>query len=618
MAKKQHSDKVKDSLSKQFSSAQDAVRPVRETWNEREEMLIGKVVGKNPTANKVSEGSLASIVWERAARVMSQLPTGKINALTLKDKGKNALMNIILNRYIQPNANAQFSHLTKLRMWDLYSMVYGTMPMMYDYRVDDEYIGPDCWLINPRNFFPQPGKINIKDCEWVMVSTFVSKSYLENKKNSKTWNSAAIKRILDEIEDGAKPGAKDQYERKSAVENDRTDDHFGDTAEVELVTKYERGKKGRWITFCPDYDNEIVRDIENPHQSGKIPIVLKYAFPLLDSVWGLSDFERGASLQKGIDTLVNMYLAGEKLRIAPPIKIDSSRVTAHTIRFKPNAKWDMRDMNAVQPYMTSPQGVNGFQAGYSFMKSALLNQNGTTDTMINEDVSGNPSFGKTPAALKQQAMRESTRDNWDRFFMEQAVEELYEGLINLLASKQEKPINIEIFDEEIQQIADSGMEDVLEVYESGLFGKVTIAKKHIKAQYRYEIDANSTLAKDDAEEHEGLTEILSIALKVGPEAMNQMLASSDRSFDMGELWKRWLITGGTKDWEKILPEVSEEDQMQGMAQNPEAQAQQQQMMAEQQAMQQAQAIQQQNAQALQQMQDPEIRQIAEQIMRGGQ
>ena len=31
-------------------------------------------------------------------------------------------------------------------MWDLYSNIYGAMPMVYDWKDDDNYTGPFCWL----------------------------------------------------------------------------------------------------------------------------------------------------------------------------------------------------------------------------------------------------------------------------------------------------------------------------------------------------------------------------------------------------------------------------------------------------------------------------------------
>ena len=95
------------------------------------------------TKSSIHDPRLATIVIERAARVMAQLPSGKAQALTMKDNGKNELMNLVLTKYVNPNAKAQFDLLTKFRMWDVYSDVYGSFPMLVDYVISDNYIGPD-------------------------------------------------------------------------------------------------------------------------------------------------------------------------------------------------------------------------------------------------------------------------------------------------------------------------------------------------------------------------------------------------------------------------------------------------------------------------------------------
>ena len=109
-------------IDKDYSADKDAIRTVVDTFDEKESMLISKVEDSLSFKSKVTDSRLSTIIWERAGRVMGQMPSGVVKALTMKDKGKSMLMDVILQRYIQPNANSQFTHLTKLRMWDLYSI----------------------------------------------------------------------------------------------------------------------------------------------------------------------------------------------------------------------------------------------------------------------------------------------------------------------------------------------------------------------------------------------------------------------------------------------------------------------------------------------------------------
>lgn len=556
----------KQDITEQYESDRDAIRTIVDTFDEKESMLISKVedslTNSSTFKSRVTDSRLATIIWERSARVMGQLPKGQVKAIGMKDKGKSLLMDIILQRHIIPNANSQYSHLMKLRMWDLYSMVYGVMPMMYDYRIDDDYIGPDCWLIPIRNWTPQRGKLSMEDCDYTHVDNYVSKKWLENKADQKTggWKPANIKKLLDRIESSS---TKQKYDESSYVERERNSDKIpqkGKHSQIKLTTRYEKGEDGKWITFAPDYDGEIIRELDNPHKDGKIPVVLKYCFPLVDSIYGLGDFERGKTLQYAMDSLINLYLDGVKMSVFPPTVMNPTGVVPSSIRYSPGAKWLENIPNSIRTHNVSPQGLTTFQSTYSFLIGSLLNQNGTTDTAQNSDATSDPGFGKTPQALKMLESRESSRDNWDRFMMEEAVERLYNGMVCLLATKQPKPITLDLFGNEIGQInqlyPDVG--EMIEESESGEYGRITIKPEKFKnATYRYFIEANSTTRKDEAEQSESLTNLLLAVSKIP--GLQQELAKENIKYSIGEHIRRIFATSGVEDYDKILYPMTQED-----------------------------------------------------------
>ena len=127
-------------------------------------------------------------------------------------------MDIIRSSYIYPNANAQRPFLEKLRMWELYSGVYGISLMYYDWDVaPNGYIGPNCWLWNPRNFVPQKGKYSIEDMEYAHAISWITKAEISNllkqlKKDSvfakeSGWNKSALSEIYDAIDSFSKDQA---------------------------------------------------------------------------------------------------------------------------------------------------------------------------------------------------------------------------------------------------------------------------------------------------------------------------------------------------------------------------------------------------------------------------
>lgn len=549
-------DKPEDIVRAQAQAAWEALQPLRQTWEEKEQALVAKVSDSfNGTVVKarVTDAALSTLAFERQARVAAQLPTGKVYPAGKADEGKAKLANIVLQRYIIPNANSQFDMLIKQRLWGVYASVYGSMPMFYDYRVDDNYIGPDCWLVDPRCFLPQPGRNSVQEMDWCMVSTIVSIDYLKNiaKRQSTTWDKNAINKLIKVAEKG-KPSRYSDSDKDSRVSRDRYSKELAE-GQIELITKYESGTDGHWITFAPDYDNiGFLRDIPNPHKSGRIPIVMRHCFPLMNSIFGLGDFERGMRIQKAKDSIIGLFLEGAKNRIYPPLKMDTSKVTPSSIKYQAGGKWLVSDMNGVMPVEFGKGSLSEFQGTFSSLQSMLMNQFGTTDTTVNNDNSGNPAFGKTPQALKQMESRENARDTWDRFMHEKATEELYEGMINLLAVKMEKPINFTIFEEEIRQLEDEYGEDVLQAF--GNYGKLTIAKKLINTEkgFTYIIDSNTSLKKDDQQQTEALMGTWQLAHS--SPTLIQSLQQNGMNYNESEHFKAILIASGITDWERILQE----------------------------------------------------------------
>lgn len=560
---------VQHVLSTQYREAFDAQTPLLQSWDDKESMLISKLNDSSSPnfKSRVTDSRLSTIVFDRAGRVMSQLPTGSVHALTKADLGKSALMNLVLTKYIQPNANAQFNHLTKMRMWDLYSLVYGVQPMLYDYSVTNSYIGPESWLVPIRNWFPQPGKLSIEDSDYTFIENMVSVSWLQDRKGG-SWDQENLQFVIDQAKKGGKSKTSLEFRKRSMTERQRewnTPGGKGPAAQVRLVTKYEAGPDGHWLTFCPDFDNKVVRDIENPHKNGRIPVVLKHCFPLIDSIYGLGDFERGKTLQFAMDSLINLYLDGVKMSIFPPLEINAEQVIASSIKYQPGAKWMVKSPDAVKHFEGNPQGMQTFNSTYQFLVGAMQAQNGTTDTSVSKADEGDPTLGKTPQALAMMKERESARDSWDRYMMETSLKNLYERMINLVSTNQEKPINLHIFDAEIKDLQRAGLEDVMEVFDSGKAGRISITKNGGKGkngkyglggcEYCYQIEIGSTMESDQLAEHQNLKELLELYMK--DPMLAYQLQQDGKKFNLGNTFERYVQTSGVPDVDLIISSIDQ-------------------------------------------------------------
>lgn len=564
------------------TSWQDLVQPNIAGFSEKEALLLGKsldsITGLE-TNSGVFDPRISTISLERCGRVMAQNPSGKSLAMSSNDRGKNMLMNLLMDKWVIPNANSQFSFLTKGRLWDLYSLMYGVMFALVDRVNTDTYQGADFWLLPIRHCRPQPGKFSIKESDYFGTSVWVTPEWLM-KRPKETWNN--IDKLLLRYKDAGSnpPGNQDSNERTFIEQNRQPS--VSTSKDFRLIELYTEYRKDRWITVCPQFQEEeyTLRDIENPHGDDEIPIIAKYCFPLMDSIYGLGEFERGKTLQYALNSLWNLYLDGVKMSIFPPIQMVADDVVPSSILMEPAAKWLLTKAGAeIKTFNASPQGINTFQNTYNYLIGAILNLAGTTDTSVSG--STDPAQGKTPQALKMIASRESTRDSWDRFMMEESLEALMKKMVNLTANGIEKDVELRLFAPEIGEIARIAP-DVVEMVDGDERGKVKISKQLFKdTKFDYQITKGSTYKADQEKEQENLTSIMNFTLQ-NYQILQPEFQKKGKTIDLAELYQRSLVVSGTQDWEKIIRDLNPQEME--LMQQQQMQAQQAQQM-QQQAMQ---------------------------------
>lgn len=509
--------------------------------------------------SQVFDPKLATLTIERAYRVMAQMGVGKIRGISSNDSGDAKIKNLLLEKYVIPNATAQFDLLTKFRMVDLYSNIYGCFFVLVDMDVKaNGYVGPDMWLLNIRDVFPQPGAVSIEDSDWIIVRTWKPLSFFEGLRGKPGYKN--ISTIISKLK--SKAGSKqtrdtnnkskreeEQYpDEVSSVTDDRSNGYF------EVVTRFERD---RWVDVCVDADLEF-RDQKNPHDDGSFPVVCKYSIPLLDDIMGMGDFERGASMQMFINANWNLYGDGVKMSITPPMLINKDNVASMS-SFKPipGAMWLGRGQinNIAQPVNVSPQGISTFQSVYQTANAAMQGLFGSSDTSISADV--DDTLGKTPQALKMQSQRENTRDNADRFFMERFINDVMKKMVNLMCKNQTGAVTFRMFPDEIEEIAREYPE-VKEYYDEKT-GKFSVKHGSKKMLYDYEIVSGSTFALDQKQQQENIAQLIEMYLKYqSPQgnSLDALLKSQGLELKFGELVKRQIANSGIQDWDKILIDLT--------------------------------------------------------------
>ena len=548
-------------IKSRFQASYDNLSTKREVWDSMEDLFHGRLndTVSSRTKSQIFDHRLSTLIIERAHRVMAQLPVGKVRGISKNDLGDARLKNLILDKYVVPNANAQFDFLTKLRMVDMYSNVYGAFDVLVDWDVrSNGYAGPDIWLLNVRDVFPQAGAVSLEDSDFVIVRTWQPLSYFERlgKKDGFKNISSIVGRLKD------KSGSKQN--RTSEDQSKRGETQYPNTSTAkgmgffEVLTQFEGD---RWVDFCVDADMEF-RDIENPHKNGELPIVRKYSMPLLDDISGMGDMERGESMQKTINAVWNLYLDGVKMSIFPPALINKDNIAAmSSIKWGAAEKWLVRGQidNAVRTINLSPQGISTFNNTLQTANASILNLFGTSDTTVTKETDAG--YGRTPQALQMQQARENTRDAADRFYMERFLTSVMKKMVNLVSKKQPSSVAIRMFEEEIAEIARSYPE-IEEMYDKES-GKLVISKKGSGSNlYDSEIVSGSTFAADQKVQQDNLSSLITLYKSSQTPNGNTLVADLDKEgyiLKFGELFKKVIASSGIQDWDKILVEKTEEE-----------------------------------------------------------
>lgn len=554
---------IKNDILDHKKKAEDYLVQKRKKWTEYENLFIGKLsdAASKSTKSQVFDHKLSTMIMDRSARVMSQLGTGKIIPISKNDEGAVKLMTLTHEKYILPNANAQFDFLTKCRMVDQYSNIYGNYFVMVDWDVrEDGYEGPDMWLIPIRDFFPQVGAVSLDDSSRAVVRTWRDMAWFESLRNDKGFKN--IDKVVTALKN--KPGDKQQKDTNSL--SAREDSAYPYTAEAakgqglfEVLSSYEGD---RWVDWVTAADCEI-RDQDNPNDDGELPLVNKYSIPLIDDFMGLGDMERGLTMQYTINSLWNLYLDGVKVSIFPPMLINKSMVAdMSSIKWSAAAKWMVNNVNAAQPVNLSPQGQNTFNNVYQTVTASLLNMFGTSDTAVSQNV--DPGFGKTPQALQMQASRENARDNVDRFYMEQFLNKVNKKFINMMSKRQSGSVQIRMFSDEIDKLAKT-YPDIQEMYDQKT-GKLTIDKgKTGSIMYDYQIVSGSTFAVDQSKQQQNLINLLSAfkeGMQMGQDGrvtspLIEAVREKGKDVNLAELVTKIVSNAGITGWDDIIVDLDE-------------------------------------------------------------
>ena len=552
-------------LLKRYDAAEKYLDPKRTKWEDYEKLFYNELQDSVSalTKSEIFDPVLSTMQIERSNRVMAQLPMGKYKAMSKNDEATAKLMNMTIEKYVLPNASSQYDFLTKCRMVDLYSNIYGNFFVLLDWVAQEGgYVGPDMWLLNIRDVFPQVGATSLEDSDYVIIRTWKSIEWFKSIQNTDGYKD--VDKVIAQFSDKAGEKVSREFKDKSSREYQEYNEAMEakKSGFFKVLTMYERD---RWVDYVPGADT-VIREMDNPNNDGELPVVCKYSLPLIDDFMGMGDSERGKSMQMALNGIWNLYAGAIKMSIFPPVMLDKNGIAAmSSIKWGPAEKWLGKNNNFAQVLNLTPQGVNTFNNTRQAISGSLQTQFGTsfTNVAMGEDTN----MGKTPQALKMQVAREGARDSADRFYMESFLSKVMKRFATLITKKQPKALQIRLFKDEIDELM-AQYPEFIDMYDEKT-GKIKINKSQFgNTLFDYQIVSGSTYYADKKDQQDDLSMIFSMLsqnLQLNPQTgevtspLIQRLKSEGRDVSLSELIARILSNTNMQGWDKILPDVTNGD-----------------------------------------------------------
>lgn len=291
--------------------------------------------------------------------------------------------------------------------------------------------GPTMMVLNNRDVLLNPSYSHIKN--WFQYREFLTLKDLKD-----TIYASADKFIyknLDKLEDALKKeteskggGDKRDYTIKNksikGIQDMLGRDPYNKV--MEIVTEL---REDRWIKFAPRY-GVVIMDIPCPYDHYQIPVTHLRYYIVDDDIYGLSEIEPIEKLAKATNALVSQYLDVINTDLYPPLMIDPTQVQMHTIEYGSNKMWLMNKPGEnVVKVPTGTASVQQFTSTYSFMVAAMQNALGSASLGISNV--GDFQKDKTATEVQDLALTRNARDNYNKMFLAEAVNETMEQFLLL-------------------------------------------------------------------------------------------------------------------------------------------------------------------------------------------
>lgn len=351
-------------------------------WEDVTDAYWGELPENWPYDSRVVDPRIRTTIIDKDARLINNKLRGKLVPREGGDVLSARFNNAILD-FQWDSANHGGSMKSKLLISSQDARLYGSKFGLVKWMIEKDgdkvtFEGNEFQPLDIRDCGIDPASTGIKDAKWFQHREWVAIEDLEKfnqtaSKKAKFKNLDLLKGSIAENPIGASSGGDKRSTRYlSRVKQLKgLQDRMGmDPAfpVVEMVTEY---RKDKWISFTPSH-GIIHREIDNPYEHRKIPIVQLRYYPLQDDPIGESEIEPVVPLWRAIQALLCGYLDEQNIKMRPPLKVVANQARVETIMWGPEAMWIVDRQDAIEEMRSdSSTTLNYFQTTYQSLVSAF-------------------------------------------------------------------------------------------------------------------------------------------------------------------------------------------------------------------------------------------------------
>lgn len=222
------------------------------------------------------------------------------------------------------------------------ALTHGYAPFMCSASMNHSDFGTTMKLLHYDDVDPEPGIQDANEAGYFYVVANLTKSRVRkirdaaSENEGTSWNVPALDRLLE-----MQPESKRYSIYQSSARKNQQEDN---AQTYTFVTRYETGKKARFVTFCPQIDDEPLRVINNKSKFGYPRVQFLVIDPAPLSPFGVSRVRLASPNQNLMNAYYQNVASMFILNSDPPL-LKRGRF-AKPVQLKRRAVWETIDQNA--------------------------------------------------------------------------------------------------------------------------------------------------------------------------------------------------------------------------------------------------------------------------------